>query len=817
MFVNQDIIYGKEYGCDFMSSNENIARKMLNSGFFPKEVPSEFVSATMSEKLESLDLSKSRLSSNTLNKWTKLIDISVPKGDNFRRTVSIPHPLHYILLANLIEQNWETLEDHFLKSEYSLTTPKNSDTDRIRPRYEMSEKIKRRIDNLALKRYILQLDISRYYPSIYTHAIPWALHTKEYAKSNTKSEIIGNNIDKLVRNMQDGQTIGIPIGPISSLIIQEIIGVAIDVEFKEEYSGNLKGFRYTDDMEYYFSSSEEAERALNIINKILKKYELDINVNKTKIIKIPQVLEPEWKFYFKRFKFRVNNNSIQNSILLQRTDLMEYFSGAFKFKSKLEDKGILNYALKVIRNVVIHKENWDLFESLLFQSILVDPSIIPVAFEIIESYKYRSYPLDYDKILEFVNAQIRDNIEFKNDYEVFWALSFAVKLDIPLIEDVAQLLLKNDNAIVNVLVMILNSKGLLSGELDFSYYKSLLVDDSLYNSSWLFYYECCVQGWLGKDKDDQCIKDDRFFSQLLNCSISFIDSNHSKVLEELKHSIISICIEQYNKEENCNSTQDILQDVIKEYSFSLENELIDDIGNRLDLEINKLEEQPGTEREPEQPGTEGEPEQPGTEGEPEQPGTEREPEQPGTEREPEQPGTEREPEQPGTEGEPEQPGTEGEPEQPGTEREPEQPGTEREPEQPGTEREPEQPGTEGEPEQPGTEGEPEQPGTEREPEQPGTEREPEQPGTEREPEQPGTEGEPEQPGTEGEPEQPGTEREPEQPGTEREPEQSGTERELEQPETERELTIKDNWIFNFLTTNINRTSRIRNRGEEDEY
>jgi hypothetical protein len=107
------------------------------------------------------------------------------------------------LLARLIEEYWEDLEAHYSKSKFSLTTPQISENS-IEPIYKMSEKINRRIHNLVLKRYILQADITRYYPSIYTHSIPWALHTKEVAKANQRDDgYFGNVIDRLVRNLQE--------------------------------------------------------------------------------------------------------------------------------------------------------------------------------------------------------------------------------------------------------------------------------------------------------------------------------------------------------------------------------------------------------------------------------------------------------------------------------------------------------------------------------------------------------------------------------------------------------------------------------------
>ncbi|MHA7097721.1 RNA-directed DNA polymerase [Priestia aryabhattai] len=580
-----------------MTAREGIAKKIVSAGYFATQIPGEFISTSLGEFESLLDLSKSKLSKEGLNKWCKLIDYSIPKTDNFRRTLSVPHPQHYILLARLIEENWEVLASHFSKSQYSLTTPQVFDNT-IKPKYEMSEKINRRIDNLVSKKYILQADITRYYPSIYTHSIPWALHTKETAKANTRDDsYIGNVIDKLVRNMQDGQTVGIPIGPVTSLIIQEIIGTAIDDELKKEYGEGLIGYRYTDDMEYYFSTSEEAERTLNILNKILKKYELDLNISKTKIVKIPQVLESEWIYYFKKFEFRQdkqfqynhNGKYKERAIALQKTDIKGYFNAAFKFKIQVDEKGILNYAIKALRGIVVFRENWDMFEALLLQSVLVDSSIIPTVFETIEGYRYRGYPLNYERITEFVNALIKDNIELKNDFEVAWALSFSAKLGIHIAEDISSILLKNDNSIINILVMILHSKNLLDGSLDFTYYRSLLTEESLYDSSWLFYYQCCIQGWLGKDKNSQHVKNDKFFGQLLSYNISFVNPTYSKVLEKVKSSIISLCLDYYKGNMRGVPAQDIILKVIENYSFSLESELIKEIKDQLDIKINQIE------------------------------------------------------------------------------------------------------------------------------------------------------------------------------------------------------------------------------------
>ncbi|MGY4797231.1 hypothetical protein ACVNNN_19940 [Lysinibacillus fusiformis] len=260
---------------------------------------------------------------------------------------------------------------------------------------------------------------------------------------------------------------------------KEIIGTAIDMQFKNAMAKEVRGYSYTDDMEYYFDSHEEANHALTVMNQVLKNYELDLNVEKTNIIKLPQLIEPDWLFYFKKFKFRKSSKP-EDYIKLQIVDLKEYFNKIFYYKDLTNDVGISNFALECLGRIVIKKENWGLFESLLLQTILIDSRAIPKVFEIMEAYKYRGYPLNLGKIGESVNSIIKEQIQLRGDYGVIWALSLANKFKLNITEDVTSLLLKNDNALINILVMVLEHKGQLLGHKDFSFYEEILSNNDLY-------------------------------------------------------------------------------------------------------------------------------------------------------------------------------------------------------------------------------------------------------------------------------------------------------------------------------------------------
>lgn len=102
-------------------------------------------------------------------------------------------------------------------------------------RYRYSELPRLRALRWRAGRYLLQSDINQFYPTIYTHSVPWALHTKALSKAALKSGkkkssvvLLGDQLDTLLQRLNDGQTHGIPIGPDTSLVVAEILLAAAD-------------------------------------------------------------------------------------------------------------------------------------------------------------------------------------------------------------------------------------------------------------------------------------------------------------------------------------------------------------------------------------------------------------------------------------------------------------------------------------------------------------------------------------------------------------------------------------------------------------
>jgi len=134
---------------------------------------------------------------------------------------------------------------------------------------------------------MLKFDISKCFGSIYSHSISWAVKDKSYSKANIGLNSFDAMFDKIIQNMNDGETNGIVIGPEFSRVFAEIILQRVDGNVEE----NLKSFglinkahyevyRYVDDY-FLFTRNEEVESSVYLeFQKELEKFKLFVNESK---------------------------------------------------------------------------------------------------------------------------------------------------------------------------------------------------------------------------------------------------------------------------------------------------------------------------------------------------------------------------------------------------------------------------------------------------------------------------------------------------------------------------------------------------------
>jgi len=499
-------------------------RRIIARGYFPKELPpaftSEICSSALSDKPRTLPTEFAGGGQPTKNTEHNLLH----RG-SLRRRLGIPNPIHFFRLASFVVDNWTLLASITAQSHISLSTPIWQETGRAMDSAPdvFEERNKRRAYVRSKSRYVLKADINQFYHSIYTHSIPWAMHGKRAAKADRSPDsLAGNALDKLVRDSQDGQTTGIPIGPDTSLVIAEMILSANDVELRKQNIRNA--FRLIDDYEFGCESLSEAERVREALQEVLYGYQLILNSEKTYIIELPAAIESLPISQLRGYPFSVTSPVNE---LRQRNEIISYFDQAFAFSRQYPDEAILKYAISRLCGISVVEANLPLYQNLLLQCAIVEPNTLEVVLNQLVRYRDGDYSLDLDHIAEVLNMVMGRHAPLGHGSEVAWALWTSIVLGASVHDDTAKKVAGMNDSIVAVLMLDARAKGLVSPSVDFAHFQSYMTTDEMHGDQWLLAYEANVKGWLPSPDSKDHVSQDKCFAFLKKKGVYFYDSSAS--------------------------------------------------------------------------------------------------------------------------------------------------------------------------------------------------------------------------------------------------------------------------------------------------
>lgn len=493
---------------------------LLSRGYFPKELPAPFVTKSFASAMKGTKPASSDFA-KVLKKGKKIRSANAGKfsharGGLLRRQLSLCNPVSFYLLSRELVSNWHQVSSCSSGTTLSATTPEFKTRGRaINGKFPQADRSRLAQQSRLGRRFVLTTDISRFYHSIYTHSIPWAMHTKSRAKIDRSFSLLGNKLDYLVRQGQDGQTIGIPIGPDTSLVFAEMIMQRCDDALISALPG-IRGHRFIDDYELSFSTRTEAEDAFHILNSCLADYELALNPKKTSVAELPLPLEAPWALELKRFHFRASWSG-------QAADLEDFFSRAFELHCTWQTEAVLQFAVARLRFEEIHPKNWELFQRLLLLCVVPEPATLPYVLEnIIRRVNKGATPLK-QSIEEIVNLIVVNHAPLRHSSEVGNALWATLVLQLSLYSEAIGALSKCDDSCVALLALDCRDKGLIKSPLDTTQWESQMTASGLYDEHWLLAYEANIKGWLPNPGGKDYVKADRNFGFLKSEGVSFYD------------------------------------------------------------------------------------------------------------------------------------------------------------------------------------------------------------------------------------------------------------------------------------------------------
>jgi hypothetical protein len=396
-------------------------------------------------------------------------------------------------LAELLHARAPELDKLFEKNEASLSVPRHTpDGDRALEISSHNQLEMERLTRLSGYRFVAKTDISRFYHSIYTHSVPWAFHGKEAAKKIRKfdsDEIYFNRLDYTLRQGQDGQTIGIPVGPDASRYVAELICNAIDSDFKDRCgSDDIVFIRHVDDVWIGAQSHADAERALWSYRNCLREFELDINENKTHIYAANFRFTDSWPSdVASRIELAVAATEHRREERLRAA--LEY---AFDLSLTENDDGILKYAIRQLDRSEHDWDEWSILQPFLMRSAIHFGHTLDYVVRVLVWRKLTKDDLDEARWKAVIRTLLDRHGRLGNDSEVCWLLFAVMILKIEISDDIAIGIVRNCGALSIVAVMNLFPNA---NPAVFDAVFEVISDDSSEGQMWPVFLEWGSSAW----------------------------------------------------------------------------------------------------------------------------------------------------------------------------------------------------------------------------------------------------------------------------------------------------------------------------------
>lgn len=463
-----------------MSANTRL-RRLLDRGFYPVELPPVFRTRRYSNVATLVPQSL------TYSGSTTFFDGATFKGH--LRTFGVINPISYLYLSRHIADNWGHISAVLKLSNCTGARPKFpalAEGGRAITVASIASQSSARRHLASSYPVITSLDINRFYGSIYTHSIPWAALGKESAKAaHANGSLAGtwsDTLDRLARNCNQRQTIGIAIGPDTSRIVSELLLTRIDRELIAAGSGLVSSqiFHNIDDYQIGALNISGAEDAQSVFVRTIARYELRLNDHKTSI-------DSGLEFAPLNFQRRFDTLRAQSGANL----IEHFFDILYREISLNPNANVVGYTLKRFAHPLVHNSEQELLKEYLQRLLLASPHqarwIFPILLGI---YRQRGTNPEIRRIILWGI----DTCARRNDVgSILWFLYAAIFLAINVTSTVTEKCFGMSNPLVDLMLYHGRSLGYFSVQMASMRRRYFAAD--LKTPFWLTLYEVERRGW----------------------------------------------------------------------------------------------------------------------------------------------------------------------------------------------------------------------------------------------------------------------------------------------------------------------------------
>lgn len=418
-------------------TQDDLRKGLLAYGLFADKLPAIFSSESFYDYCESKSFPTFK------KEGRDYVRYECTRNTNIPRLLSIPSPFSYSNLCNCIAINWNNiisvLKEKTTNQKYKYSQLHLQKLNGKNHLFEMNHHyldkdwdLIEEIQKIPIRnKYRVDADISSCFPSIYSHVLSWSLVGKEEAKrnKNDKSKWY-NGLDQNTRNIKNGETNGMLIGPHSSNLLSEIVLCCIDNDLSDKY----QYIRNIDDYACYVETEDDAEHFLLDLNDSLKNYELSLNTKKTKITRLPLNSDSDWVSSLNSF-FIGDIHTDDNKIVFKKQRLRAYLDLSINLANKTENCAVYTYAIKTIANTYLGKAAKEYYIDLIHQLLCQYPYLV----HWMEEFIFDVFEITREKIKiiseDLYRVGIKRHVYEACTFSLYWSLKYDFSLELNYVEE----------------------------------------------------------------------------------------------------------------------------------------------------------------------------------------------------------------------------------------------------------------------------------------------------------------------------------------------------------------------------------------------
>jgi hypothetical protein len=376
----------------------------------------------------------------------------------------------------------------------------------ILPVIKHSDLSRERVAIRAGSSFLLKTDVSQFYPSLYTHAIGWAVDPQLSNRSNWgNSNFLGQKLDQALMNLDGKVSQGIPIGNDVSFLLAELVLAQVDKTLRSHHARALRWF---DDYELATDTREQAEKILKCLNRELGKFRLRLNPKKTAISRLPSPAQDQWQ------------QTLRTVRLSNSQSVVHFFDTAFRFREQFPDEPVMMYALGLLFKIQSPTQDVARMAlSCITQALLCEPGAAQKAFALLTFWKINGARLDSHLVTRTANKMIVGHQAIGFSSDVAWALAFCLDQKYVLDSNAGQALCVFDDDCIALQALHMEQRGLLPKGFSKKRISNALKNADLDREHWLIAYESVRHGFLTVCAS--AVKSNPLFSDLLKNKVTF--------------------------------------------------------------------------------------------------------------------------------------------------------------------------------------------------------------------------------------------------------------------------------------------------------